>query len=158
MRLPVIAAAGCACALALTACGSGPERSAEAYCKAFYSKAAPIRQGYIDANKTANADPLGALLKLASAPGDFESIFASMADHAPDEIKSDTEVVRDSLKKVQESMGQAFSNPLGALGSGLGASLSSAGAYRRVDAYLTQHCPVNSPLAQKIIRASGSAP
>jgi hypothetical protein len=158
MRLVAIGAVACTCALALTACGGGQERSAEAYCKAFYTKAAPIRQGYIDASKTANGDPLGALVKVLSAPGDLESIFASMADHAPDEIKSDTEEVRDSLKKLQDTMGKAFSNPLGAFGDSLGNSLSSAGAWQRVNAYLNQHCPVSSPLAQKIIQQSSGAP
>jgi len=142
-----------ALAVAVTGCG-GPERSAEAYCKAFYSKAAPIRQGYIDAGQTAKTDPLGATLKLLQAPGDFVSILDAMVDHAPDAIKSDTVEVRDSLKKVQDTMGQALSNPLGALGGGLAASLTSAGAYRRVNEYLNEHCPVNSPLAQKIIRES----
>lgn len=145
--------AACSCATALTACGD--DRSPEAYCRAFYSKAAPIRQGYVDANKTAKADPLGAALKLLAAPGDLESILDGMVDHAPDEIKSDTVVVRDSLKKAQDAMGKAFSNPLQALGEGIGNSLSSAGAYRRVDAYLNTHCPVNSDLAQKYIREAG---
>jgi hypothetical protein len=145
----------CSCAAALTACG-GEERSAEAYCRAFYSKAAPIRQGYVDANKTAKTDPLGAALKLFAAPGDFESIFDGMVDHAPDEIKSDTVVVRDNLKKAQDSMGKAFSDPLGAFGDSLGSGLSSAGAYQRVDAYLNAHCPVDSDVAQQYIReASG---
>lgn len=143
------------CGLGLTACG-GSERSPEAYCRAFYTKAAPLRQGYVDAGKTANADPLTAIVKLLSAPGDFESLFDGMVPHAPDEIRSDTVVVRDSFKKLQDSMGDAITNPLGALASNLGTSLSSAGAFNRVDAYLGRHCPVNSPLAQEIIHGKGS--
>jgi hypothetical protein len=154
LRVGAVAAV-CSCAALLTACG-GDERSAAAYCRAFYSKAAPIRQGYVDANRTAKTDPLGAALKLFSAPGDFESIFDGMVDHAPDEIKSDTVVVRDNLKKAQETMGKAFSDPLGALGESIGSGLSSAGAYQRVDAYLNEHCPVDSDLAQKYIREARS--
>jgi hypothetical protein len=138
-------------AAALLGCG-GDERSPEAYCRAFYTKAAPIRQGYIDANKNVEQNPLDAIVKVLSAPGDMVVIFDGMVDHAPDDIRSDTEEVRESFKKMQESMGDAVSDPLGALGGGIIRSLSSAGSYERVDAYLNQHCPVDSPLAQKIIR------
>jgi len=148
-----IAALACAAVgiTALTACG-GEERSPDAYCRAFYTKAAPIRQGYIDANESLEQDPLSAFVKIVSAPGDMVVIFDGMVDHAPDDIRSDTEEVRDSFKEMQDSMGDAISNPLGALGGSLVRSLSSAGSYQRVDAYLNQHCPVDSPLAQEIIR------
>jgi hypothetical protein len=141
-------------AAALMLSGCGDERSAEAYCHAFYSKAAPIRQGYVDAGRTADQQPLGALVKVLSSPGDFASIFDGMVDHAPDEIKSDTVVVRDSFRKLQDGLGKSFSNPLGGLGDNLAAALSSSGALQRVDAYLAEHCPVNSPLAKEYIEGS----
>jgi len=139
-----------AATVALTAGCGGPERSPEAYCKAFYSKAAPIRQAYVDADP--EKDPLGAVVTLLSAPGDMVSILDGMTRHAPDEIESDTAEVRDSFKRMQEAMGDALSDPLKALGGGLIGSLSSAGAFQRVDSYLGQHCPVDSELAQKYIR------
>ncbi|HEV7493341.1 hypothetical protein [Baekduia sp.] len=138
-------------ALALSACARSEDRSPEAYCRAFYSKAAPIRQSYMDADANMKADPLTGILKLLQAPGDLESIFDSMVDHAPDEIKSDTVQVRDSFKKLADTEGEALSNPLLAMGKGLINSMTSAGAFQRVDTYLTAHCPVDSKLAQDII-------
>lgn len=143
--------------LATGGCG-GEERSATAYCEAFYSKAAPIRQGYVDASEQAKTNPLGVFVSLFSAPGDLASIFGGMVDHAPDEIKSDTEIVRDSFKRLQDNLGDSVTlNPgkaLEAMGKNLVNGMSAMGAQNRVDAYLNQHCPVDGPLAQKFINPS----
>lgn len=133
-------------------CGSGSEVSAEAYCKAFYSKAAPIRQGWVNADQQMQQDPLAGIGKLLSAPGDLETIFDGMVPYAPDSIRSDTVEVRDAFRKEQDTMGKAVSDPLGAMGDALATSVATSGAFRRVDAYLGEHCPVNSPLAQKYIK------
>jgi hypothetical protein len=142
--------------LALPACGGGggSERSPDAYCTAFFTKAAPIRKSYVDAGKNAESDPLGIILKSLSSPGDLQSIFDAMVDHAPDDIKSDTVIVRDAFKDMRSTMGKAVSDPIGAIAQNLGSSLSSAGAFQRVGAYLDDHCPVTSELAQKIIKKS----
>lgn len=137
----------------LAACG-GNERSAEAYCKAFYETAAPIRETYIDANENLERDPLGGLTTLLGAPGDLVVIFDSMADHAPDEIRSDTEAARDALKEEQDSLGDALSDPLGALGSGLATGLTTSGSFSRIDSYLNEHCPPGSALAQRAINGA----
>lgn len=147
-------AAALALAISLTACG-GSTRSPEAYCRAFYETAAPIREHYVEADKEVEKDPLSALVTLLGAPGDLTVIFDRMAEHAPGEIKADTEEARDSLKKQQESLGEALSNPLGAIGSGLIAGLTSSGSFTRVGNYLQEHCPVDSELAQEIIDESG---
>lgn len=147
----LVAAVAAACLL--SACGQ--ERSPEAYCRAFYETAAPIREGYVDAADSTQEDPLGSLATLLSVPGDLVAIMSSMADHAPDEIKGDTEVVRDAFKDQQDALGDALSDPLGAIGSSIGAGLTSSGSISRVDAYLGQHCPVDSALAQEIINGAG---
>jgi hypothetical protein len=134
----------------LTGCG-GSERSPEAYCKAFYETAAPIRETYVEADENVEDDPIGSIATVLQAPGDMVVIFSHMSEHAPDEIRSDTEAAQHSLEDQQDSLGDALSDPLGALGSGLVNGLTSAGSFSRVDAYLNQHCPVNSDLAQSII-------
>ena len=153
-RPAVVCAALVACVLAVTGCSSEPERSAEAYCTAFYEKAAPIREGYVEAGETVEENPLRAFARLMQAPGDFVVILDGMVDHAPDEIRSDTEAMRDSLKKQTEAAGDAIGDPLGAIGAGLVNALATSGSYGRVDAYLNEHCPVDSELAQRIIKNS----
>lgn len=150
----IVALPAVALGLAVALAGCGEDRSPEAYCRAFYTTAAPIRQGYVDANENMEQDPLTAFVRVFSAPGDLASIFDSMVPHAPDEIQSDTAAVRDSFKKLQDTMGSAISDPLGAIGGSLVNSLTSAGSFERVDTYLADHCPPNSPLAQQIIRES----
>jgi hypothetical protein len=137
----------------LVGCG-GSERSAEAYCKAFYETAAPIRESYVEADKEVEKDPLQSIVTLLGSPGDLSVIFDSMAAHAPDEIRADTEAAQDAMKKEQEAVGEGLSDPLGALGKSLGAGLTSSGSFERVDSYLNEHCPVNSSLAQGIIDSS----
>jgi len=132
----------------------GSERSAEAYCKAFYETAAPIRESYVEAEKNLEGDPLNSIITLLGSPGDLAINFGAMADHALDEIKADTEAAQDALKKEQESLGEEFSDPLGALGAGIIFGLTSSGSFSRVDAYLQEHCPVDSTLARSIIRGS----
>ncbi|MBJ7330457.1 MAG: hypothetical protein JHC95_11215 [Solirubrobacteraceae bacterium] len=144
----------CMPALVFSLAACGDERSPEAYCRAFYEHAAPIRRGYVDAGNNAKSNPIEAIATILASPGDLVTIFDAMVDHAPDEIQSDTEEVRDSFKRAQEHLGEAASNPLGALGAGLIGSMTSAGASRRVDAYLNEHCPVDSPLAQEYIDAA----
>jgi hypothetical protein len=137
----------------LVGCG-GSERSAEAYCKAFYETAAPIRESYVEAGKEVEEDPLQSIVTLLGSSGDLSVIFDSMVAHAPDEIRADTEAARDAMKKEQEAVGEGLSDPLGALGKSLGAGLTSSGSFERVDSYLNEHCPVNSNLAQSIIHGS----
>lgn len=152
-RIPVLAASVAATAglvASLAACG-GPERSAQAYCRAFYETAAPIRDSYVEANEEIEEDPLSAIVTLLGSPGDLVVIFDSMAKHAPDEIRADTETARDALKDQQDSLGDVLSDPLGAIGSGVVAGLTSSGSFARVDGYLAEHCPVDSELAQDII-------
>jgi hypothetical protein len=137
----------------LVGCG-GSERSPEAYCRAFYETAAPIRKSYVEAGNEVENDPLQSIVTLMGSPGDLSVIFDSMVAHAPDDIRSDTEAARDAMKQGQEAVGEGLSDPLGALGKSLGAGLTSSGSFQRVNDYLDEHCPVNSEFAQKIISES----
>lgn len=141
-------------AIGVSSCG-GTERSSEAYCRAFYETAAPIRESYIEADEQMEEDPLGSVLTLLGSPGDMAVILDTMAERAPDEIRSDTEAARDAIEEQQDALGDALSDPLGALGSGVIAGVTSAGSFTRVDEYLNTHCPTDSELAQEIIGESG---
>jgi hypothetical protein len=151
----VVALALSAIALLSAGCGSSSQRTPQAYCRAYYSKAAPIRRGYLEDDRQAKTNPLGTLVKLLAAPGDLESIFAGMVDHAPDDIKDDTAQVRDAFKQLASSEGESLANPLKALTGNLGTALSASGAFTRVDAYLQANCPVNGAFAQQVIKESG---
>jgi hypothetical protein len=142
-----------ALAVSFAACG-GSERSAEAYCKAFYGTAAPIRESYVEADEEMERDPLQSIITLLGSPGDLTVIFNSMVAHAPDEIRADTEAARDAMKKEQGAIGEGLSNPLGALGNSLAAGFTASGSFSRIDDYLQRHCPVESSLAQSIIGGS----
>jgi hypothetical protein len=138
----------------LAACG-GAERSADAYCRAFYETAAPLREDFEEADENAEEDPLGAIATILRSPGDLKVMLSKMAEHAPDEIKADTEAARDALEDQQDAIGDVFSDPLGAIGGGLIAGLTSSGSFSRIDAYLGEHCPVDSELAQEAIAEAG---
>ena len=136
----------------LAACGGGGEdRSADAYCRAFYEHAAPIRAGYVEADEQMEEDPVGSIVTLLGSPGDIAVIFDAMVDHAPDEIRGDTEAARDAVQDQQDALSDALSDPLGALGGSLIEGLTSSGSFARVDSYLNDHCPVDSELAQEVI-------
>jgi len=137
--------------VALAGCGGGSDRSPEAYCKAFYETAAPIRQTYVEADENLEQDPLQSIVTLLGSPGDLQVIFSTMADHAPDDIRADTEALGESMKKEQEAMGEELADPIAALGKGLSAGITSSGSFERVESYLNDHCPLNSTLAQNII-------
>jgi hypothetical protein len=136
--------------LALTSCGD-EERSADAYCRAFYEHAAPIRKSYVEADERMEEDPIGSIVTLLGSPGDIAVIFDAMVDHAPEEIRSDTEAARDAVGDQQDALDDALSDPLGALGGSLIEGLTSSGSFARVDAYLNEHCPVDSELAREVI-------
>jgi len=146
----VVVLAAVAGALGVSACGDEAEaRTPEAYCRAFYEKGVTLHDEYQQASDNMETDLLGGMITLFSAPGDLATLLDDMAAHAPDEIRSDTEAVRDAFKKQQDSMGDALTNPLGALGSGLATALTTSGSFRRVDEYLGEHCPLDGEMARE---------
>ena len=108
----------------------------------------------MEADEQIEEDPIGSVVTLLGSPGDLTVIFDAMSAHAPDEIRSDTEAARDALEDQQDSLGDALSDPLGAIGSGVIAGLTSSGSFARVDAYLAEHCPLDSELAREVIDES----
>jgi hypothetical protein len=67
-------------------------------------------------------------------------MFDRLAKVAPDEIQSDVEHIRDSLKEQQQAAGGAVGDPLGALGRSLVSGLMTMDSWQRVGSYVDQHC------------------
>lgn len=127
-------------AMGLVVGGCGAERSPQAYCDAFWDKAIPFREQLTKSNENLDNDPFTGIMNLLSPPRDLAGIFDSMAKAAPEEIRTDTEAVRDAFNKLADSYGETVKNPFGALASNLGTALLTGAAMNRVDAYLTEHC------------------
>lgn len=150
-----------AAAAGVSACGSGggdggdgaSSRSPEAYCEAFYSRAAPLRDEYAAAG---SADVVSGLLAGVTAPGRLATVFADMARHAPDDIVTDTEAVRDAFQKVQDAVAGSASKPLEAIIEGTVAGAAASDSLDRVGKYLQEHCPLDSDIARKYVKPSPS--
>ncbi|HET6507736.1 MAG TPA: hypothetical protein VFG42_13175 [Baekduia sp.] len=131
------------------ATGCGSERSTAAYCKAYNSGFDRIKSEYPDVDQYSHAkNPLLLLLRTTSALGDIVALIGDMAGAAPDDIKTDTQRVHDSMRKqldlVGGTSGSAATGDLKGLLSGIGGafvdSITNAGAYQRMDAYIVANC------------------
>ena len=116
--------------LILTGAGCANSRSTAAYCAAMEKH----KSRYLSAMDTATAaGGLGSLVQAAGAVGDLKVMWKDMAEAAPDDIRSDTEAVRDAWAKQEEA---ALS---GNWKASLGGALANSGSMARVDAYVRQH-------------------
>ncbi len=150
--MPTLALLAC---LTVTACGgqsSASAKSPEAYCRSFYSAAAPLHDKYTQANANAKSDPLMGLATILSSPGDLATVFDGMVSHAPSDIEADTVAVRESFRQLQGNLAKSATDPLGGLASSLVAGLASNGSIERVGNYLQAHCPLNSAIARAYIK------
>jgi len=141
--------------LTVAACGDQSATSAkspEAYCRSFYSAAAPLHDKYTEVNANAKSDPLMGLATILSSPGDLATVFDGMVSHAPSDIEADTVAVRESFRQLQGNLAKSASDPLGGLASSLVAGLASNGSIERVGNYLQAHCPLNSSIARAYIK------
>jgi hypothetical protein len=150
MRLPALSAALALLAtLAATGCGGGAERSAQAYCDTYHDGFDEIKRQYPEVDQYSHSDnPVALLLKTTSALGDIIALIGEMADRAPDEVKSDTERVHETMQQqldmVGSTAGSAASRDIGGLVGGLASSLmggvANAGAFERMDRYVVANC------------------
>lgn len=129
--------------LLLSSCGQS--RSAENYCSVLashrerYLAAMGSAQGSVSSQDALAA--LGGLAQAASALADLQQMWTDLAEVAPDEIRTDTEAVRDIGQKQQDALaGGGLADPLGALSGGLFSSIAAAGPMGRIDTYVRTHC------------------
>lgn len=123
-------------AVASTACGRPPRTAAE-FCKVYHQQE---RQYLAQYDHSSPNQPLRDLANVIGAMSDWVPIFDRLDQASPPSIEPDVHNILDSLKQEQQAAGQEFSNPLGALASGLEASMMSSASWDHLDTYIEQHC------------------
>jgi hypothetical protein len=98
------------------------------------------KRTYLEKYGRTTGEPFQDLANGLGAMSAWVPMFDRLAKVAPDEIQSDVEHIRDSLKEQQSAAGQAIGDPLGALGRGLISGLMTMDSWQRVGSYVDQHC------------------
>lgn len=120
--------------------GCGTQRSVASYCHYFYGEGSTLRNQWIKADEQTNTNPLGTLIAVLGAPSQLADFFHNLSQRAPTEIADDVQTISNAFKKLSDSESGDAVDPLGGLASGLVTSLSSAGAYERVDTWTERNC------------------
>jgi len=147
-RLRVVTGVLAVLVIAIGVAGCGNSRSAAAVCRVWDNDGAALHNKYTnDGNQFSGqssglAGPLAAIGDLITAPSQLADLFSKMAAVAPNAIEPDFESIASTFKDEQKEEGEALSNPLEALGSGLLNAVESGGAYDRVNAYLSANCGI----------------
>ena len=132
-----------------TACLSEPERSAAEFCSVMDKH----KQRYLAnmENATSNVGNensaiavITGLGQTASALGDLTIMWDELAAVAPQDIRADVDKIAKSYSAQMDSAGDAMSNPLGSLASGLTSGLTTSGSYQRVDQFVGDNCDEGS--------------
>jgi len=126
--------AGLLAVLPLASCSSeSSENSVEAYCGTLNEhKRSYLASMEAASNPASAADILGGV----AAVGDLKIMWSELADVSPDEIRADTENVRDTWADVENAAVN------GDWASALLTGLLNAGSFQRVDAFVREHCDV----------------
>lgn len=147
-RLAVRAAlVAVAVAVVAPACSSGgSERSTASFCSTMRSEKQRIR-GQLDdaaaAQEAAGDDFAMVLIGLGGsiqAIGELRTYFRKLAAVAPDEIRTEAEIVAESYDKQLDSAGDAVGDPLGGLGGLLMSSLTTSGQMNALDEFAFANC------------------
>jgi hypothetical protein len=129
----------CALAVALSAVGCGGGRSETAFCDALDDGIARLKERARTAQSKDNAVE-GLALALGNF-GEFEKMLDELAAAAPDGIRNDTEIARDTFKEQADpNVGADSTALLGALASRVLTGLQHAPSFERVDRYAHEHC------------------
>jgi hypothetical protein len=121
----------------LTACSSNP-RSAAAVCHVWTTQAVPLHDQY--AKDSSAGLSLASIIDLVGVPDQLANLMGSMGAVAPEPIEGDFQILQSAFQKEASSMGQAVTDPLGALVGGVVNGLSTAGSYTRVNQYIEDNC------------------
>lgn len=133
-----IATAGLGIAVAVVGAGCGsPPPTAAGFCQVYHQQE---RQYLTQYGHSSPSQPLQDLANAIGAMSDWVPIFERLDQAAPPSIEPDVQNILDALKQEQQAAGQEFSNPLGALASGLAASMMSSASWDHLTTYIEQHC------------------
>jgi len=129
----IMAAVLGACLVA--ACSSPPPTAAD-FCRTLAQQKAQ----YLSTYGNTSGNGLEDLVKAISAVGQWVPIFEALEQNSPPDIEPQVANIVDGLKQEQQEAGNAASNPLGALVSGLMTSIESSGSWQQVSNYAQAHC------------------
>lgn len=132
---------------ATASCGdSGPIRSAAAFCGTLKSEKTRVTAQLNDTVSAgqASGDDLVAVLSTfggsLQALGELRTYFAKLSAVAPNEIRTEVEIVAKSYDAQLDAASKAVSDPLGSLSSGLFSAMTTSGQMNSVDSYARTHC------------------
>lgn len=135
MRRLCLIAAALPVACLIAACSSPPPTAAD-FCRTLAQQKAQ----YLSTYGKSSGNALEDLVKAVSAVGQWVPIFEALQQNSPPDIEPQVANIVDSLKQERQAAGNAASDPLGALVSGLMTSLESSGSWQQVSNYAQQHC------------------
>jgi len=132
--------------LLVTGCSSGPGRSTTAFCSTLHAEKARILQQFgaqqdaVDASNDSTIQLLGGVANTLQLMGELRAYLRKLADVAPDEIRTETEIVRDEVSKQFDALEDAATNPLAAIASGLLGSLMMGSQLEAVNQFALANC------------------
>lgn len=126
--------------LLLGGCGAG--RSPAAFCSTYDEQKRAFLDKYEKAERelASGEDLFGGIAMTFEMFGDIVAIFEALDKVAPDDIEPDVAALRDFFQKQIDSAPDAVKNPAGTLLGGLVSGFAVQGSWKRVGAYVTDHC------------------
>jgi hypothetical protein len=118
-------------------CSDSPPRTAAEFCRVYYQQEHQYLARY---DHSSPNEPLQDLGNVVGAMSDWVPIFQALDQVAPPAIEPDVQNIVDALKQEEQAAGNEFSNPLGALASGLETGFMSTASWDNVSRYIQQHC------------------
>ncbi|MGH3119742.1 MAG: hypothetical protein ACRDND_01740 [Streptosporangiaceae bacterium] len=120
----------------VVACSSPPPTAAD-FCRTLAQQKARYLKTYGHPSTT---NPVADMVDVVSAVGQWVPIFEALQQNSPPSIEPQVANIVSSLKQEQKQAGDAGSDPLAALASGLMTSLESSGSWQQVSDYAATHC------------------
>lgn len=142
MALRRTAAALVVAAVALSGCSAA--RTPKTFCATMDEHRVRYEQAMGEAQSILGSGDLaglvGGVTRAASALGDIQLMWDDLVEVAPDDIRADVEIVRDTNREQLTALQEKAGDPLALLASGITAGITHSGSYQRVNDYALEHC------------------